>query len=53
MAWLTVSEVHYYCSGRNGGMQADMVLEKELRALHFDPKAARRRLSAALGVARA
>jgi hypothetical protein len=26
-------------------MQADMVLEKEQRVLHFDPKATRRRLS--------
>jgi hypothetical protein len=26
-------------------MQADMVLEKELRVLHLDPKAIRRKLS--------
>ena len=26
-------------------MQADMMLEKELRVLHFDPKAARKKLS--------
>jgi hypothetical protein len=32
-------------------MQADMVLE-ELRVLHLDAKAARRRLRATLGIAR-
>jgi hypothetical protein len=33
--------VHY----KHGWMQADTVLEKELRVLHLDSKAARRRLS--------
>ena len=32
---------------KHGSMQADMVLEKEPRVLHLDPKAARRRLSSA------
>ena len=31
----------HYCHGRkHGGVQADMVLEKELRVLHLDLKAA-------------
>jgi hypothetical protein len=34
-------------------MQAHMVLEKELRVLHFDLKASRRRLSSILGRTRA
>ena len=34
-------------------LQADMVLEKELRVLHLDPKAAKRRLSNTLGIAEA
>jgi hypothetical protein len=30
----------YYCHGRkHGSLQADMVLEKELRVLHLDPQA--------------
>jgi hypothetical protein len=37
--------------GKHGSMQADMVLE-ELRVLHLDAKAARRRLRATLGIAR-
>ena len=39
--------VHYY----HGGMQVDMVLEKELRVLHLDLQAAGRRLCATLGLA--
>jgi hypothetical protein len=31
-----------------GSAQADMVLEKELRVLHLDLKAAKKRLSSAL-----
>ena len=31
-------------------MQADMMLEKELRVLHFDPKAARKKLSSREGI---
>ena len=33
----------------HGSVQADMVLEKKLRVLHLDLKAARRRLSSTLG----
>ena len=29
--------VHYHHGGKHGSMQADMVLEKELRVLHLDP----------------
>ena len=43
--------VCYHHGEKHGGMQADMVLEKELRVLHLDPKAARRRLCTTLGVA--
>ena len=32
--------VHYHHGRKHGSMQADMVLEKELRVLHLDPKAA-------------
>jgi hypothetical protein len=33
----------HYCQGRkHGSIEADMVLEKELRVLHLDWKAARR-----------
>jgi hypothetical protein len=32
--------VHYHCDWKHGSMQADMVLEKELRVLHLHPKAA-------------
>jgi hypothetical protein len=32
--------VHYYHGGKHGNIQADMMLEKELRVLHFDPKVA-------------
>ena len=30
--------VHHHHSGKHEGMQADMVLEKELRVLHLDPQ---------------
>ena len=41
--WLTISEVQsiLIIDGRRGSTQADMVLEKELRILHLDPKAGR------------
>ena len=39
--------VHYHHDGKYGSMQADMVLEKELRVVHLDPKAARRKLTSA------
>jgi hypothetical protein len=32
--------VHYYQGGKHGSIQADKVLEEELRVLHLDPKAA-------------
>jgi len=32
--------VHYHQGWKNGGTQADMVLEKELRVLHPDRQAA-------------
>jgi len=39
--WLTVSgSVHHHHSRKHGGTQADTVLEKELRALCLDAKAA-------------
>jgi hypothetical protein len=34
--------VHYLHGRKHGSIQADMVLEKELRVLHTDLKAARR-----------
>lgn len=34
--------VHYCHCGHHGGGQEDMVLETQLRALHLDPKAARK-----------
>ena len=47
--WLTGSEVQSILTigGKHGGLQADTVPE-EPRALHLDPKAARRRVSFAL-----
>lgn len=36
--------VHYHHGRKDGNIQADMVLEKELRILHFYMKIARRRL---------
>jgi hypothetical protein len=38
---------HHYHGGKHGRVQADMGLE-EPRVLHFDSKAARRRLSSTL-----
>ena len=34
--------VYYHYGRKHGGMQADMVLEEELRALHLDQQAAGR-----------
>ena len=45
LAYSFRGSVHYHHGKKHGSQQADMVLEKELRVLHFDPKAARRRLS--------
>jgi hypothetical protein len=36
--------VHYYQDRKHGSVQADMVLEKELRVPHLNQKAARRKL---------
>ena len=39
--WLTISEVQsVIIMAGHGSMQADMVLEKELRVLRFDPQGA-------------
>jgi hypothetical protein len=32
--------VHYHHGGKHGSIQADMVLEKELRVLDLDPRVA-------------
>ena len=45
---LQFRDLVYY---HHGGMQADTVLEKELRVLHLDPQAAERRLCATPGTA--
>jgi hypothetical protein len=37
--------VHYQLGRKHGGVQANMMLEKELRALHLDPTASKRRLT--------
>ena len=34
--------VHYHHDGKHGGLQANIVLEKELRVLHLDLQAAGR-----------
>jgi hypothetical protein len=48
--WLTVSEVQFIIImvGKHGSIQADLVLEKELRVLRLDSKAARRKLTFAV-----
>ena len=43
--------VHYHHGGKHGSMQADMVLEKELRVLHIDLQAIGEAVT--LGLARA
>ena len=43
LAYSFRSSVHY--GEEHGSIQADMVLEKEVKALHLDPKAARGNLS--------
>jgi len=40
LAYSFRGSVHYRHYGRQGSIQADMVLEKELRVLHLDPQAA-------------
>jgi hypothetical protein len=42
--WLRGS-VHYHHGRKHGHVQTDMVLEIELRVLHLDLKALRRRLT--------
>ena len=49
LAYSFRSLIHYYHSKKHGSVQADMMLEKELRVLHLDRKAARRRLDSTLG----
>ena len=36
---------HYHHGRKHGSLQVDMVLEKDLKILHLDPKVSRRRLS--------
>ena len=38
--YLSGAGLHYCHGGKHGGMQADMVLEKDLRVLHLDLQAA-------------
>jgi hypothetical protein len=45
LAYRFRGSVHYHHGRKHGSIQADMVLEEELRVLHLDPKAVRRRLS--------
>jgi hypothetical protein len=44
LAYSFRGSAHYHHGGKHGSMQADMMLEKELRVLHLDPKASRKRL---------
>jgi hypothetical protein len=43
--------MHCHHGRKHGSLQADVVLEKELRVLHLDLQAARRRLSTILSIA--
>jgi hypothetical protein len=49
LAYSFRGSVHYHCGRKHGSIQADIMLEEELRVLHFDPKAARRRPFSSLG----
>jgi hypothetical protein len=40
LAYSFRGSVHYHPGGKHGGMQLDMVLEKELRGLYLDLQAA-------------
>ena len=40
LAYSFRGSVHYHHGGKHDSMQADMVLEKELRVLHLDLQAA-------------
>jgi hypothetical protein len=42
LAYSFRDSVHYCHGKKHGGMQADMMLEKELRVLHLDPHAMER-----------
>ena len=42
LAYTFRGSVQYYHGGKPGSIKVDIVLEKELRALQFDPKAGRR-----------
>ena len=42
--WLAYSLVYYHHGGKHRSIMADMMLEKELRVPHLNPKAARGRL---------
>jgi hypothetical protein len=48
LAYRFRGSVPYHHGGKDGSIQTDMVLEKELRVLHLDWKAARRRFSSIL-----
>ena len=50
MAYSFSDSVYYHDGGKHDRKQADISLEKELRFLYLDPKAARRRLSFHLGL---
>jgi hypothetical protein len=45
LAYIIRGLVHYHQDRKHGSLQADMGLEKELRVLHLDLKAATRRLT--------
>jgi hypothetical protein len=49
MAYNFTVPVHYHRGRKHDSMQTDMVLEKELRVLSLDLKAARRRLDSIVG----
>ena len=51
LAYRFRGSVRYHHGGKHGGVQADVVLGEELRVLHLDPQAARRRLTSKLTVA--
>jgi hypothetical protein len=42
--------VHYHHGGKHGGMQADTVLEEQLRVLHLDQQAAGRECHTGIGL---
>jgi hypothetical protein len=48
LAYSFRGSVYYHHGRKHGSVPADMVLEKELRVLHFDLKAAKRRFSSSL-----